>query len=83
MPESVNPLLPAWYDIAWSTSVAVALILLVIALISLSRTARSLSSRQALVWTFITIFAPIAGPLAWLSIGKRSATASPDGSPQR
>lgn len=83
MTEPVNPLLPAWYDVAWSASVAVALILLVVALISLARTARLLSSRQALVWTLIIIFAPIAGPLAWLSIGKRSAKASAAGSPQR
>lgn len=83
MSESVNPLIPAWYDVAWSAAVVVALVLLVIALISLSRAARLLSSPQALVWTLIVIFAPVAGPLAWMFIGKRSAKASYTGSPQR
>lgn len=83
MSESVNPLIPAWYDVAWSTSVAVALVLLVVALISLSRRASLLSARQALVWTVVAIFAPIVGPLAWLSIGKRAVKASHAGSARR
>jgi hypothetical protein len=72
----VNPLLPAWYDIAWSVTAVVAFAVLLIALISLARVARSLSSSQALAWTLVTLFVPVLGPLAWLFIGRRSATAS-------
>ena len=76
MPESANPLVPAWYDIAWSGAAAVTFILLVISLISVARAARSLSSFQALAWTLVAIFVPVIGPLAWLFIGRRSLGAS-------
>ncbi|WP_188438108.1 PLD nuclease N-terminal domain-containing protein [Microbacterium murale] len=72
MPEPVNPLLPAWYDVAWSAMVVVILVLLVVCLISIARTAKSLSSFQSLAWTLVAIFVPIVGPLAWLFIGRRS-----------
>lgn len=78
MSESVNPLLPAWYDVVWSVTAVAMFVLLVIALISLSRSAKSLSSLQALVWTFVALFVPIAGPLAWLFIGRRSVNTSQD-----
>lgn len=76
MPESVNPLLPAWYDVVWSMTTVAVLVVLVIALISLSRAAKSLSSAQALVWTVVALFVPVLGPLAWLFIGKRSTNTS-------
>lgn len=76
MSESVNPLLPAWYDVVWSATAVAMFVLLVIALISLSRSAKSLSSLQTLVWTLVALFAPIAGPLAWLFIGRRSMNTS-------
>ncbi|MGO2092383.1 MAG: PLDc N-terminal domain-containing protein [Microbacterium gubbeenense] len=49
-----------------------------IALLTLSRSANSLSSLHALVWTLVALFVSIAGPLAWLLIGRRSANTSRD-----
>ena len=76
MQSSVNPLLPATYDIVWSVVTALMLVLLIVALVSLARTAKRLPSAHALVWTLIAIFVPIVGPLAWLFVGRRSAAAS-------
>jgi Phospholipase_D-nuclease N-terminal len=75
MDESVNPLFPVGYDIAWSTIVVLVVALAVVALVSLARTASRLTSMEALIWTLVTIFVPLVGPVAWLSIGRRSALA--------
>ncbi|MGO2745972.1 PLD nuclease N-terminal domain-containing protein [Microbacterium sp.] len=70
-----NPLLPAAYDVVWSVAVLGALLLLVIALVSLSRTAKRITSFHALIWTLAAIFIPYVGPLSWLFIGRRAANA--------
>ena len=75
---AINPLLPAAYDIAWSAAVFVVLLLMVIALISIARTAKRITSSQALVWTLVVIFIPLVGALSWLFIGCRSANRSFD-----
>ena len=73
MLQSVNPLLPTAYDLAW-TAVSITLFaLLVVALISIARSANRLTGTQALAWTLLAIFAPVVRPLAWLFIGRRSA----------
>lgn len=74
MSESVNnPLLPAAYDITWSVTVVAVLLLMVIALISIARTVKRITSSQALIWTLVAIFVPLVGPLSWLFIGRRAA----------
>ncbi|MGP6172467.1 PLD nuclease N-terminal domain-containing protein [Microbacterium sp. A196] len=79
MPATVNnPLLPAAYDITWSVAVVAVLLLMVIALISIARTAKRITSPQALIWTLVAIFVPLVGPLSWLFIGRRSANQALD-----
>ncbi|MFD3444730.1 PLD nuclease N-terminal domain-containing protein [Microbacteriaceae bacterium 4G12] len=74
MPDpSTNPLIPAGYDVVWTTVVVVVPLLLVIALVSLGRVARTLTPTQALAWTLVAILIPVLGPLAWLFVGRRSA----------
>jgi multisubunit Na+/H+ antiporter MnhG subunit len=73
MPESSNPLIPAWYDVLWSASGGLMLVLLAISLVSLSRAAKSLPSGHAVIWTLVMIFVPLIGPLAWLFVGRHSA----------
>jgi len=68
----MNPILPAGYDIAWTIVPFLVIALVVVALVSLARTAKRLTSMQALIWALVTIFVPVVGPLAWLSIGRRS-----------
>ena len=76
MLASANPLMPAAYDVVWSGVALALLALLVAALVSLSRSAKALTSTQALVWTLVAIFVPVLGPLAWLCIGRPSALAA-------
>jgi Phospholipase_D-nuclease N-terminal len=76
MDGTVNPMLPVGFDIAWSTIVVLVIVLAVVALISLARTANRLTPTEALIWTLVTIFVPVVGPVAWLSIGRRSALAA-------
>lgn len=73
-----NPLLPAAYDITWSTAAAVVLLLMVIALISIARAAKRITSPQALIWTIVVIFVPLVGSLSWFFIGRRSANHATD-----
>ena len=75
MGDSINPLLPAGYDIAWTIISILLIALVIVALVSIARTAKRLTSTQALIWTLVTIFVPVVGPIAWLSIGRRSGLA--------
>lgn len=75
MDENFNPLLPTAYDVMWSVVTIGGLILMVIALVSIARMARSLTSGQAIAWTLVVIFLPFIGSLSWLFIGRRSAAA--------
>lgn len=65
-----NPLIPAFYDVAWSGVVVVMLVALVVALVQIRR-APSLSSTARVIWVLIVLFAPIAGPVIWFLLGKR------------
>ncbi|WP_233195468.1 PLD nuclease N-terminal domain-containing protein [Cryobacterium sp. M91] len=47
-------------------------VLVIVALVSIGRAAKRLTPTQALIWTLLTIFVPVVGPVAWLSIGRRS-----------
>lgn len=59
------------------------LLLMIVALVSISRSARALTPGQALGWTLLAIFVPAVGPLAWLFIGRRSTrTAVPVSVPE-
>jgi len=72
MGDSANPLVPAGFDIAWVAVSVLLVVLLVVALVSIARTANRLTSFQALIWSLVAIFVPVVGPIAWLSIGRRS-----------
>lgn len=72
MPDLSNPLLPAAYDIAWSLIAVVLVGLAVVALVSIARAAKRLTSGQALIWVLLVLFVPVAGPVAWLAIGRRA-----------
>ncbi len=67
-----NPLIPAGYDIAWSVVTIVMVGLAIAALVVLARSAGRLTTPQALGWTLVILFVPVVGPLAWLTIGRRS-----------
>lgn len=74
MSNEQNPLIPAGYDIVWSAISVLVLAFMILALISLARSAKRLNGSQGLIWTLVVIFVPVIGPLAWLSIGRRTAS---------
>ena len=70
MDDTNNPLIPPVYELLWVVGPVVALALLVVALVSISRTAhRSLT--ELFVWLAIVLFVPVVGPITWLLV-KRS-----------
>lgn len=74
--DTVNPLLPAGYDIAWSIVAIAIAVFAVVALVSLARSAKQLTTIQALVWTLLVIFVPLVGAAAWLFVGRRAVAPS-------
>lgn len=72
MPDAINPLMPTAYDLVWSVVCIVVLALTVIALISMGRHSKRLTTTQTLLWTLLVIFVPILGAVAWLVVGRRS-----------
>ncbi len=76
MNASVNPIVPAPYDVVWTVSYVVGLALCVVALVSIARSAKYLRPPQALIWTLVAIVVPLVGPLAWLTIGRVSTSAN-------
>ncbi len=77
---TVNPLFPTGYDVVWSVIAVVVLGLSIVALVSLSRAARRLTSFQALIWVLVVLFVPVLGPLAWLAVGRRAHRLAPGAS---
>ncbi|WEO78368.1 PLDc N-terminal domain-containing protein [Cryobacterium sp. SO2] len=72
MDGSANPLLPAGYDVAWTIVSALMIVLLVVALVSMARSAGRITATAALVWALLVICVPVVGPIAWLAVGWRS-----------
>ena len=76
MGEDPNPLVPATYDIVWMVVTVVAVILMIVALVSIARASKRLNSVLALIWTLVVLFVPVVGPAVWLAIGRRAADAT-------
>jgi hypothetical protein len=74
--DAHNPLIPAGYDIAWSSAAVVIFVFVLVAVVSLARAARRITGTQALLWTAIILFVPLVGPLCWMLIGRRAAVPS-------
>ncbi|WP_227497362.1 PLDc N-terminal domain-containing protein [Planctomonas psychrotolerans] len=72
---AVNPLLPADYDIAWTATAIVPLVLMVFAIVSISRLLAAFTPALVLGWTLLVVLVPVIGPLAWFLIGRRSVLA--------
>ncbi|QKJ19085.1 PLD nuclease N-terminal domain-containing protein [Microbacterium hominis] len=81
MADAANPLIPAAYDLVWSGVAVLALALAVLSLVSIARSARALTPVPALGWTLLAIFVPVAGPLAWLVIGRRTGAGASEPAP--
>lgn len=71
-----NPLIPAGYDIAWSVLSTIVIVLTIVALILLARSAKRLTMTHALIWALLILFVPVLGAIAWLAIGRRTDTSA-------
>ncbi|MWB99828.1 PLDc N-terminal domain-containing protein [Agromyces seonyuensis] len=76
MADPVNPLLPAAYDVVWTMLAVAMLVLTAVALVSLARSARALTTTQSLVWVAVVLVAPVLGSIAWLAVGRRTVSAA-------
>ncbi|MGZ0712031.1 PLD nuclease N-terminal domain-containing protein (plasmid) [Coraliomargarita sp. W4R53] len=76
METSINPLMPAGYDIAWSLVMLAIAVLTIVAIVSWWRSTKYLSRTERLLWVLLILFVPLFGPLAWLSIGRRCVAAA-------
>ncbi|TDN45486.1 phospholipase D-like protein [Curtobacterium flaccumfaciens] len=70
--ETNNPVIPQIYDVTWSVVAIASVALVVVALVSLSRTAPRLSPWLAVAWVALIVVVPILGAVAWLAIGRRA-----------
>ena len=75
MATTTNPLIPDLYGIIWVVAPILVLALMIVALVSLSRTARR-SKTELFVWLAIILFAPVFGSIAWLLV-KNSLSKTP------
>jgi len=73
--ETTNPLVPEIYDVVWVVAPVLALALLVVALVSFSRTAHR-SMTELFLWLAVILLAPVLGSIAWLLV-KSSRRKSP------
>lgn len=66
MGDTVNPTLPAAYDIAWSSAI---LVWVVIAVFFCAKVVRdqALSSGGKLLWIAVIVCAPVVGVIAWFA----------------
>ncbi|GAA3591272.1 PLDc N-terminal domain-containing protein [Agrococcus terreus] len=73
MPLTVNPLLPAHYDLLWTAAMVGVVVLGVSAFISISRRARQTPLAVSLAWIGVVLLIPVLGPLLWFAAGRRAA----------
>lgn len=75
-----NPLLPSGYDIAWTITLVLSLVLVVGSIVTLVRARDRVSSLELMIWTAAIVAIPLFGALAWLVVGlpvsRRRARAS-------
>lgn len=62
---SKHPLLPAAYDMIWSGVVVLLVVLLVWAMVSITRS--RLDPRVRLVWAMVLLLLPVVGPICRLA----------------
>lgn len=66
---SENPLLPAWYDVAWTAFVLALVWLAVWSLVSLARS--KVDGPTKLAWAVFIIVIPVLGSLVWLDYRRK------------
>ena len=73
--ETTNPLIPDIYNVIWVATPILFIALMVVALVSFSRTAHR-SMTELFLWLAVILLAPVLGSIAWLLV-KSSRRKSP------
>ena len=66
----VNPLVPTWYDVAFSIVPLILVALMILSLVSIVRRYRTMSVLESFGWTAFVVFAPLLGAIVWFAIGR-------------
>jgi hypothetical protein len=72
--EVVNPLVPAWYDLAFSIIPLAFVAIAIVGLVSIVRRYSAMSTFDSVMWTAFVVFAPIVGTLVWFVLGRKHYT---------
>ncbi len=66
MDPSIAPFVPAWFDVLGAVVTVAWLVLVVVALVSIARSA-SLTASQRVLWTVAVLLLPVLASVAWLA----------------
>lgn len=75
--ETVNPLLPAWYDVVFSLVPLLVIVplaaLFIGALVSIVHHKDGLPGLELIGWIALVVFAQAIGPIVWFLVGRDRA----------
>ncbi|MFB9796651.1 PLDc N-terminal domain-containing protein [Arthrobacter citreus] len=75
--QGANPVIPNRWEFTVLGIGVLALLFLIVAVIGIARS-RHLSGTAQAVWILVVLAFPVAGPILWLAIGRRSTTTDRD-----
>lgn len=70
MTEDVNPLIPAAYDLVWSSMVVLLLAVVVVGIVSIVRHAKHLDNLAYVLWILAVLMMPVLGVALWFAFGR-------------
>lgn len=74
--DSLTPVLPVWYDVAFSTVPVLLLAAMIMGLVSIIRRHRTMSGLECLGWSAFVVFAPVLGAIVWFAAGRQHYSVS-------
>ena len=74
--NTVTPMVPVWYDVAFSTVPVLLLAATIVGLVSIVRRHRAMSGVECLGWTAFVVFAPVLGAIVWFAAGRQHYSVS-------
>lgn len=71
-----NPLIPAWYDLAFSIVPLAFVAIAIVGLVSIVRRYSAMSTFDSVVWTVFVVAVPVVGTTVWFVLGRQRYTAA-------
>ncbi|WP_293696469.1 PLDc N-terminal domain-containing protein [uncultured Agrococcus sp.] len=69
MADAVNPLIPAGYDILWTSVAVLHIAVVVAAIVSIVRHAKHLDTPAYVLWILAVLAMPVIGVALWFAFG--------------